>query len=38
MQARPLTLEGISTVRGCFENGYGPYAERDRYLFELVDF
>jgi len=35
LQARPLTLEEISALRGCFENGYGSYAERDRCLFEL---
>jgi site-specific recombinase XerD len=35
MQARPLTGEEIAKLRGILEDGYGPYAERDRCLFEL---
>jgi site-specific recombinase XerD len=35
MQARPLTTEEIAKLRAIFENGYGPYRERDRCLFEL---
>ncbi len=35
MQARPLTADEIAALRGLFENGYGPYMERDQCLFEL---